>query len=125
MLNRNHQTLSALSNRLNLGTRSLVLSTGVNGGTALRIRADYSVSMRVFMAMPLAPSISPEGRSASPITPPASAAWACWKACDKASKPGDADASRALSPSWPSWRHRHASHWESGEARQSAARAAA
>ena len=38
MLNRNNLTLSALSNRLNLGTRSLVLTTGVNnGGTALRI----------------------------------------------------------------------------------------
>lgn len=38
MLNRNNLTLSALSNRLNLGTRSLVVTTGVNNGTALRIR---------------------------------------------------------------------------------------
>lgn len=32
MLNRKNLTLSALSNRLNLGTRSLVLKTSVNGG---------------------------------------------------------------------------------------------
>ena len=39
MLNRTNLTLSALSNRLNLGTRSLVLNTGVNtNGQTLRIR---------------------------------------------------------------------------------------
>jgi hypothetical protein len=39
MLNRMNLTLSALSNRLNLGTRSLVLNTSVNnGGQALCIR---------------------------------------------------------------------------------------
>jgi len=42
MLNRTNLTLSALSNRLNLGTRSLALRTGVNnGGQALRIRSSH------------------------------------------------------------------------------------
>ena len=39
MLNRTNLTLSALSNRLNLGTRSLALNASVNnGGQTLRIR---------------------------------------------------------------------------------------
>ena len=43
MLNRTNLTLSALSNRLNLGTRSLVLGTGVNhGGNTLRIPSPSS-----------------------------------------------------------------------------------
>jgi hypothetical protein len=50
MLNRNNLTLSALSNRLNLGTRSLVLNTGVNNGTAQRIRHAHHDVMRKFKA---------------------------------------------------------------------------
>ena len=107
MLNRHHLTLSALSNRLNLGTRSLVLTTGVNnGGATLRIRASHTVSMRAFKAMWSAPSIPMEACAAAPITSPASAFWACLKACSEASKPGDSDPSRVPSPSWRSWRDR-------------------
>jgi hypothetical protein len=47
MLNRTNLTLSALSNRLNLGTRSLVLGTGVNhGGQTLRLRNSHHDVMR-------------------------------------------------------------------------------
>jgi len=50
MLNRTNQTLSALSNRLNLGTRSLVLVTGVNSGAnTLRTRQVHHDVMRVRM----------------------------------------------------------------------------
>jgi len=46
-LNRTNLTLSALSNRLNLGTRSLVLGTGVNhGGNTLRLRHYHHDVMR-------------------------------------------------------------------------------
>jgi hypothetical protein len=51
MLNRMNLTLSALSNRLNLGTRSLVLNTSVNnGGQTLRIRHSHYDVMRERMA---------------------------------------------------------------------------
>lgn len=47
MLNRTNLTLSALSNRLNLGTRSLVLGTGVNhGGQTPRLRQFHHDVMR-------------------------------------------------------------------------------
>jgi len=47
MLNRTNLTLSALPNRLNLGTRSLVLGTGVNnGGNTLRLRRHHHDVMR-------------------------------------------------------------------------------
>jgi hypothetical protein len=47
MLNRTNLTLSALSNRLNLGTRSLVLPTSVNhGANAPRIRQSHHDVMR-------------------------------------------------------------------------------
>jgi hypothetical protein len=47
MLNRTNLTLSALSNRLNLGTRSLVLGTSVkHGNQTLRIRHSHHDVMR-------------------------------------------------------------------------------
>ena len=47
MLNRTNLTLSALSNRLNLGTRSLVLGTGVkHGNQTPRIRHSHHDVMR-------------------------------------------------------------------------------
>jgi hypothetical protein len=47
MLNRMNLTLSALSNRLNRGTRSLVLNTSVNHGVnAQRIRLSHHDVMR-------------------------------------------------------------------------------
>jgi hypothetical protein len=46
MLNRTNLTLSDLSNRLNLGTRSLVLTTSTNGANALRIRHFHHDVMR-------------------------------------------------------------------------------
>jgi hypothetical protein len=50
MLNRKNLTLSALSNRLNLGTRSLVLNASVNlGGNTLRIRHAHHDAMREAM----------------------------------------------------------------------------
>ncbi len=107
MLYRNHLTLSALSNRLNLGARSLVLTTGVNnGGTDLCIRAFKHRKMRAFMVEPSASSHSPEVCAVPPITGPVSKLWACAKACAKASKPGDADASRVPFQSWRSWQDR-------------------
>ncbi|WP_337176418.1 hypothetical protein [Paludisphaera sp.] len=51
MLTRNNLTLSALSNRLNLGTRSLVLNASVNNGTAPRIRHAHHDVMREFKAV--------------------------------------------------------------------------
>ena len=50
MLNRTNLTLSALSNRLNLGTRSLVLNTSVDNGKALHIRHAHHDVMREPMA---------------------------------------------------------------------------
>lgn len=125
MLNRHHSTLSALSSRLNLGTRSLVLATGVNDGVALRIREDYCVSMRVLMAMPPAPSISSEARPASPITRSESTASACCQASSKASKPGKADPFRVSPHPWRSWRFHQAARWTNDATRQTAARIAA
>jgi hypothetical protein len=50
MLNRTNLTLSDLSNRLNLGTRSLVLMTSTNNGAdALRIRHFHHDVMRESM----------------------------------------------------------------------------
>jgi len=47
MLNRTNRTLSANLNRLNLGTRSLAVSAGVNNGDqTLRIRHTHRVVMR-------------------------------------------------------------------------------
>lgn len=110
MLYRNDLTLSAHSNRLNLGTRSLVLTTGVNnGGADLCIRATNHPLMRAFMAEPSATSFSPEVCAVPPITVPVSWPWACAKACAKASKPVDADASRVPFQLWRSWR----SCWQS------------
>ena len=47
MLNRTNRTLSAHLNRLNLGTRSLALKSGVNiDGQTLRSRHAHCVVMR-------------------------------------------------------------------------------
>ena len=47
MLNRTNRTLSANLNRLNLGTRSLVLVTSLNNGNAtLRVRHAHEDAMR-------------------------------------------------------------------------------
>jgi hypothetical protein len=60
MLNRTNRTLSANLNRLNLGTRSLVLKTGVNNGdSTLRVRHAHEYAMRDGMFRSFDPSILP------------------------------------------------------------------
>lgn len=62
MFYRTNLTLSALSNRLNLGTRSLVQTTSVNhGDLALRIRHPYHDVMRDKMAWCVASPFKPVG----------------------------------------------------------------
>jgi hypothetical protein len=106
MLNRNNLTLSALSNRLNLGTRSLVLTTSVNNGTALRIRNTHHDVMRKHAGRYFATSKPVEVRAIPPITGPASAAAArLKKAWVDAWKPDAADARLVPSQSqaWQGW----------------------
>jgi hypothetical protein len=62
MFYRTNLTLSALSNRLNLGTRSLVQTTSLNhGDQALRIRHPYHDVMRDKMAWCAASPFKPGG----------------------------------------------------------------
>jgi hypothetical protein len=57
MLNRTNLTLSALTNRLNLGTRALVLNASVNNGKpTLRIRHFHHDVMRQRMVWYVEPS---------------------------------------------------------------------
>ena len=59
MLSRINLTLSALTNRLNLGTRSLVLNASVNNGkTTLRIRHLHHDVMRERMVWYVVPSFA-------------------------------------------------------------------
>jgi hypothetical protein len=109
MLNRNNLTLSALSNRLNLGTRSLVLTTGVNNnGTALRIRHTHHDVMRKHMEPDYVTSIPVEAYAIPPMTGPATATAARFKkACVDSWKPDATDAwlvptQAATWQSWPS-----------------------
>lgn len=61
MLNRTNRTLSANLNRLNLGTRSLVLAkNGTHGGQTLRFRHDHGFAMRAGMFGSSEPAIRPE-----------------------------------------------------------------
>jgi hypothetical protein len=106
MLNRNNLTLSALSNRLNLGTRSLVLKTGVNNGTALRIRNIHHDVMREHAGWFFATSAPVEVCVIPPITGPATAAAArLKKAWADAWKPDAADARLvpAQAQAWQGW----------------------
>jgi hypothetical protein len=60
MLNRTNLTLSALTNRLNLGTRALVLNASVNNGKpTLRIRYFHHDVMRQRMVWYVVPSSIP------------------------------------------------------------------
>ena len=60
MLNRTNRTLSANLNRLNLGTRSLVLAENVNtGNSTLRIHPDHDFAMRARMFASSDPAIRP------------------------------------------------------------------
>ena len=58
MLNRTNRTLSANLNRLNLGTRSLALSSALNGKIASRIHQAHDFSMRDGMFRSVDPSIA-------------------------------------------------------------------
>jgi len=72
MLNRTNRTLSANLNRLNLGTRSLVLKTGVNNGdSTLRVRHAHAhaYAMRDGMFRSFDPSISDPSWVAIPSIP--------------------------------------------------------
>jgi hypothetical protein len=67
MLNRTNLTLSALSNRLNLGTRSLVLATSANhGDQTLRIRHSLHDVMRDRMVWCVVPSFGPQKHDIPP-----------------------------------------------------------
>jgi hypothetical protein len=70
MLNRTNLTLSlsALSNRLNLGTRSLVLGTSANhGNQTLRIRHAYHDVMRETVVWSVEPPFSGIKRDIPPM----------------------------------------------------------
>ncbi len=68
MLNRTNLTLSALSNRLNLGTRSLALNAGVNDGDqALRIRHLHHDVMRDRMVWSVVVPVPTGERDIPPI----------------------------------------------------------
>ena len=68
MLNRTNLTLSALSNRLNLGTRSLVLGTGVNhGGHTLRLRKSHHDVMRERMVWYVVSTVVPSQYDIPPM----------------------------------------------------------
>ncbi len=70
MLNRTNRTLSANRNRLNLGTRSLVVATGeINGKVTLRLRHAHGTPMRDGMRWSFDPSIQPTSRIAIPTIP--------------------------------------------------------
>lgn len=89
MLTRTNLTLSALSNRLNLGTRSLVLNTSVNNGTALRIRHAHQDAMCQRMGAHLVDEPVTLVYPAPPITDPALADSLPFGACEFAA-PADA-----------------------------------
>ena len=68
MLSRINLTLSALTNRLNLGTRTLVLNaSGNNGKTTLRIRHLHHDVMRQRMVWCVVPSFSSERYDIPPM----------------------------------------------------------
>lgn len=79
MLNRTNRTLSANLNRLNLGTRSLALGTGINNGAqSSRIRHTHRVVMRAGMVGFCWPRI-PDSRPELPLIPGSSCVplWLC------------------------------------------------
>jgi hypothetical protein len=70
MLNRTNRTLSATLNRLNLGTRLLVLTTsGNNGKQTLRVRHAHGLPMRDGMFGSGDPSIQSSSRIAISVIP--------------------------------------------------------
>ena len=70
MLNRTNRTLSAHLNRLNLGTRSLVATTGEsNGKSTLHTAHAHAFAMRDGMLWSFDPSIRPRSRIAIPTIP--------------------------------------------------------
>ena len=106
MLNRTNLTLSALSNRLNLGTRSLVLTTSVNNGAALHIRHAHQDVMRDVMAVADVAGSFAASCAAPPITGPAAAAAPCVPAWSSRKPPVAVDASPRSDRSWRGWRSR-------------------
>jgi hypothetical protein len=88
MLNRTNRTLSANLNRLNLGTRSLVLTTGVNNGdSTLRVRHAHAhvYAMRDGMFRSSYPSILDPSWVSIPPTIPCSSPVSPWPGQDRSS----------------------------------------
>jgi len=88
MLNRTNRTLSANLNRLNLGTRSLVLTTGVNNGdSTLRVRHAHAhvYAMRDGMFRSSYPSILNASWVSIPPTIPCSSPVTPWPGQDRPS----------------------------------------
>ncbi len=131
MLNRNNLTLSALSNRLNLGTRSLVLNASVDNGKALRIRHAHQDVMRETMA---AQSFVGEpivaAYPAPPITEPSTTETLRPRAWADPTSTVDADACSGPLQAWRGWPCQPAAslgacHAPSSRLRRSAAASAA
>jgi hypothetical protein len=88
MLNRTNRTLSANLNRLNLGTRSLVLTTGVNNGdSTLRVRHAHAhvYAMRDGMFRSSYPSILDASWVSIPPSIPCSSPVSPWPGLDRPS----------------------------------------
>ena len=98
MLNRTNRTLSANLNRLNLGTRSLVLKTSaINGKVTHQIRHAHGSAMRDGMSWSIDPSIQSMSRIAIP-TIPGSSPVVPWPAGSLPVRPSvaDSDVFRAI-----------------------------
>jgi hypothetical protein len=104
MLNRTNLTLSALSNRLNLGTRSLVLKTSVNhGGQILRIRHSHHDVMRERMAWYVVSSLIPVKYAIPAISGSFFPDSQCPVACVSQGESRPADARRVEPQPRPDW----------------------
>jgi hypothetical protein len=100
MLNRTNRMLSANLNRLNLGTRSLVLGTsGLNGNLTLHARLTQGTAMRAGMPADSYPSIPPSWSRIGIPAIPGSAAAFVWPFVGHAVKPPVAHVGHAPRPS--------------------------
>ena len=128
MLNRTNLTLSALSNRLNLGTRSLVLNASVNNGGTLRIRhAHHDVMRDAMAAFEVGEFVV--AYPTPPITDPTTTGTPRPQACAAPSPSVAADSSPRSLQGWQGWLGQsafsRANQSPSSRLRQAAARAAA
>jgi hypothetical protein len=100
MLNRTNRTLSANLNRLNLGTRSLVLGASeLNGNLTQRVRLAHGTAMRAGMSAESYPSIPPSwSRMGIPAVPGSAAAFV-WPFVGHPVRPPVAHVGHAPTPS--------------------------